>query len=107
MVFANKENLLKSLDLNSTLLGSLNYVPQNTCIGCKKLVKSLFCLRIPFAIVTAMSDRVFSTVYQIAENNFLNHLRHEKLCEVQISVKFRGLSFFFKFQFVFFLWAMK
>ena len=28
MVFANKEDLLKSLGLNSTLLGGLNYVPQ-------------------------------------------------------------------------------
>ena len=45
----------------------------------KKLVKSLFCLRIPFAIVTAMSDRVFSAVHQIAEKNFVNLLRHEKV----------------------------
>ena len=63
----------------------------------KKLVKSLICLRIPFAIVTAMSDRVFSAVYQIAEKNFLNLLRHEKVCEIQIFARFRGLSFFFKF----------
>ena len=50
----------------------LNYVPQKTC-------KKSFCLRIPFAIVTAMSDRVFSAVHQIAEKNFLNLLRHEKV----------------------------
>ena len=71
-VFANKEDLLKSLDLNSTLLGGLNYVPQ-------KHVENLFCLRIPFAIVTAMFDRDFSAVHQIAEKNFLNLLRHEKI----------------------------